>query len=178
MLPEDDVRETPSELFESLHERFDFTLDVCATHANAKCDAYFTECGEFLKSHISDEPYVTAPPGVNGLTGSWVGNRAWCNPPFSDIVSWVLKAWDSGAELVVMLVPATRTEQPWWQDAVERLRDGKVPPSELPGGWSSFTTEFLQGRTHFLKDGKPILDPKTGRRSSPKFGCVLLIWQR
>jgi phage N-6-adenine-methyltransferase len=168
MLPEDDVRETPPELFESLDERFSFNLDVCATPANAKCQQFYTE-------HAYHDT-VEVQPGLNGLTGNWAGARAFCNPPFSDIVSWVLKAWDSDADLVVMLVPATRTEQPWWQEAVEHLRDGKADP--LPGGWSSFTTEFLQGRTHFLKDGAPILDPKTGRRSSPKFGCVLLIWQK
>jgi phage N-6-adenine-methyltransferase len=165
--PESDVRETPPELFNALWERFEFDLDACATHANAKCEAYFTEQGFFINGDaISPE---------HGLAGVWENERVWCNPPFSDIGAWVLKAWDSKAELVVMLVPATRTEQSWWHDLVEPWRDGRGSPE---GCGLKLTTEFLQGRTHFLKDGAPILDPKTGRRSSPKFGCCLLIWQK
>lgn len=146
MPPADDVRETPPDLFAALDHRFAFTLDVCATSGNAKLPRFFTEAQD-------------------GLKQSWAGERVWCNPPFSNIVAWVEKAWDSGAELVVMLVPATRTEQAWWQELIEPARDGRIPDM-LP----RLRTEFLRGRTRFLKDGKQM--------GSPKFGCVLLIWER
>jgi phage N-6-adenine-methyltransferase len=169
MLTENDVRETPPALFASQDARFHFTLDACATHQNAKCPQYFTQEGLWRgtqeRRRLSED---------NGLTGSWAGERVWCNPPYSDIGAWVLKAWESRAELVCMLVPATRTEQDWWQDGVEPYRDGRADLSEL--GWNSLRLENLRGRQHFLKDGKPILNPKTGKRSSPKFGCCLLIW--
>lgn len=164
MLPADDVRETPPDKFAELSRAVGrFTLDVCATPQNAKCSRFFTQ-------------------EQDGLAQSWRGERCWCNPPFSSIEAWVEKAWRSpDAECVVMLVPATRTEQPWWHRWVEPWRDGRGYPHELrmqgfaPPKWR-LTTHCLPGRWHFLKDGKPILDPKTGRRSSPKFGCVLLSW--
>jgi hypothetical protein len=176
MLPGDDVRETPPDKFAEISARVGgFTLDVCATHSNAKCPLFFATNGLW---YYTDHRDAT----TNGLTGSWRGERCWCNPPFSDIGAWVEKAWRShDADLVVMLVPATRTEQPFWQRWVEPWRDGRGYPHELrqhgfaPPDWL-LNVKFLPGRWHFLKDGKPILDPKTGRRSSPKFGCALLIW--
>lgn len=180
MLPEDDVRETPPDKFAELSQMVGgFTLDVCATPQNAKCRRFYALDG-FHDADVDSAPFPTAP--VNGLTGPWRGERCWCNPPFSSIEAWVEKAWRShDAELVMMLVPATRTEQPWWHRWVEPWRDGRGYPQELrqdgfvPPDWH-LSTVFLQARWHFLKDGAPILDPKTGRRSSPKFGCLLLLW--
>lgn len=180
MLPADDVRETPADKFAGISALVGgFTLDVCATPANAKCPRFYALDG-YHDSTVDPTPFPTRQ--VDGLTGSWAGERCWCNPPFSAIDAWVEKAWRShDAELVVMLVPATRTEQPWWARWVEPWRDGRGYPQHLrqfhfaPPAWH-LKTHFLAGRWHFLKDGKPILDPKTGRRSSPKFGCALLIW--
>lgn len=175
MLPEDDVRETPPDRFAEVSALVGgFTLDACATPANAKCRRFYALDG----FHDLDCPPPNGgrwagPPDANGLTGSWSGEKVWVNPPFSNIGAWVEKAWRShDAELVVMLVPATRTEQPWWQKHIEPHRDGRGPASRT---WR-LRVVFLPGRWHFLKDGKPILDPKTGRRSSPKFGCALLTW--
>lgn len=176
MKREDDVRETPPKLYAAQNARFRFTLDACATHANAKCGLYFTEEGKFFHGQLRDT--------LDGLRGSWRGERVWCNPPFSDIGAWVLKAWESEAESVCMLVPATRTEQSWWQVGVEPFRDGKSGPefSNL-----HLHVEFLPGRIHFLEDGGPIYRRnkdgsfylKNGQRvkSSPKFGCALLVWR-
>lgn len=178
MKPGDDVRETPPWLYNQQNARFRFTLDACATHANAKCARYFTESGRFVGGQWQSAEH--------GLSGSWAGERVWCNPPFSDIGAWVLKAWESGAELVCMLVPATRTEQGWWQDGVEPYRDGRPAPE---GTMLHLSTEFIPGRVKFLENGGPIyrknkdgslwLHPETGQPavSSPKFGCVLLIWR-
>lgn len=33
---------TPQYLFDELNEKYQFTLDPCASHENAKCDKYFT----------------------------------------------------------------------------------------------------------------------------------------
>lgn len=56
-----DDRGTTLEVFEPLHERFGFTLDVAASPQNAKLPRYFT---------IEDD----------GLERSWAGERVWCNP--------------------------------------------------------------------------------------------------
>jgi hypothetical protein len=174
MLAADDVRETPADKFAELSKLVGgFTLDVCATTQNAKCQTCYTLGGLMQRTTLGDVWLRTADVR-DGLAGSWAGERCFCNPPFSDIGAWVAKAWTaSDADLVVMLVPATRTEQPWWQKLVEPYRDGR--PSLAPG-WA-LTTDFCAGRWHFLKDGKPIVDQKTGRRSSPKFGCATLTWR-
>ena len=40
--------ETPQSVFDPLNAEFGFTLDVCASEANAKSDAYFTEADNGL----------------------------------------------------------------------------------------------------------------------------------
>jgi hypothetical protein len=163
MPADSDVRETPPELFAELDARFKFTLDAAATHTNHKLNLYFTESGLFSEQADCEGRLSDA----DGLTGSWEGERVFLNPPFSDIAPWVIKAWESRAELVYMLVPATRTEQGWFQDLIEPYRDGR---GDFPGSDLQLTTHFLRGRTRFLKDGK--------RMGSPKFGCVGLLWSR
>lgn len=149
--PEIDDRATTPEVFGPLNERFRFTIDVAASKANAKCPRYYT---------AEDD----------GLTQDWSGERVWCNPPYSKIAPWVAKAWrewdrQRGPELIVMLIPANRTEQGWWQEHVERYRDR---PS------MSLRVEFLPGRIRFLKPGQENIAP--GER--PPFGCCLLTWSR
>jgi hypothetical protein len=77
----------------------------------------------------------------------------------------VTKAWaeHSRTGVIVMLLPANRTEQTWWRDLVEPYRD-------RPG--SPLQTEFLPGRLRFLGPGQTSVGPN----ERPPFGCVLLIW--
>ena len=157
-LDEVDDRGTPPELFAELSERFGpFTIDVAAAPHNAKCDNYITR---------AMDPYMHSPwyPTPNGNRPTAI---AWCNPPYSDLRAWVKKAWDqwdSGQmKRIVMLVPANRTEQAWWQDWVEPYRDKQNGP---------LRTEFFRGRTRFIKPGQTEI--KANER--PPFGCALLIW--
>lgn len=142
--PEIDDRATPPELFNPLHERFRFTLDVAALPHNTKCERYFT-------------------PDDDGLEQSWAGERVWCNPPYSDIKSWVTKAWAESvmANLIVMLLPANRTEQRWWQELVE--------PYRLNG---ALRVEFVSGRQRFIAHNKDRIDAN----ERPPFGVCLLVW--
>jgi len=141
-----DDRAIPQERFDELHSRFCFTVDVAATPENAKLPRFYT---------IDD----------NGLERDWIGERVYCNPPYSQIRPWVEKAGTSGAELVVMVLPANRTEQPWWQELVEPRRD-------RPG--SPLRTEFQSGRWRFLRPGQA----STGPNERPPFSIVLLIWEK
>jgi phage N-6-adenine-methyltransferase len=145
-----DDRAIRMEEFAPLHERFRFTIDAAAAEHNARLERYWT---------IDDD----------ALTQSWAGERVWCNPPYSDIEPWVKKAhseWSGEwpARLIVMLLPANRTEQKWWQRHVEFNRDGRVP--------DSCRVEFLPGRMRFDRPGA-VIGPKGDR---PPFGCCLLIW--
>jgi len=141
-----DDRETPSDLFAALDARFGFTLDVAASASNAKCSKYYT---------IEDD----------GLYRPWVDEMVWCNPPYSDIQPWVAKAWAIHEQTrgVVMLLPANRTEQGWWQRFVEPNRD-------RPDG--GLVVEFLAGRLRFIQAGRTDIGPN----ERPPFGCCLLIW--
>lgn len=149
--PEVDDRAITWDDFKPLHERFQFTIDAAASHANARLERYWT---------TEDD----------ALSQSWAGERVWCNPPYSNIEEWVVKAWDAWqgthecgvAELIVMLLPANRAEQGWWQCHVEPNRDcGGV-----------LRVEFLPGRMRFDRPNA-VISPKGDR---PPFGCCLLIW--
>jgi phage N-6-adenine-methyltransferase len=140
-----DDRATTPEVFGPLMDEFGFTIDVAASEHNAKCERFYDR-------------------GANGLAQSWAGERVWCNPPYSNIGPWVSKAnAETDAEVIVMLLPANRTEQRWWQDHVEPFRD-------RPG--SRISTRFIAGRLRFLAPGEATVKPN----SRPPFGCVLLIW--
>lgn len=145
--PRVDDRATTPEVFDPLHERFDFTIDVAASSHNAKLPRFFS---------IEED----------GLRQSWEGERVWCNPPYSKIGPWLAKAWEEAerAALIVMLLPANRTEQTWWQEYVEPYRDRLG---------SRLRVEFLRGRLRFIAAGKI----EVGPNERPPFGCCLLIWQ-
>nr|WP_199065062.1 DNA N-6-adenine-methyltransferase [Chromobacterium sp. ASV5] len=88
---------TPQQLFDELHAEFHFTVDVCATPANAKCARYYTRA-------------------QNGLDQDWTGETVWMNPPFGyEIKHWMEKALRSAGKgaTVVCLVPS-RTDTRWW----------------------------------------------------------------
>src|SRR3990167_9984200 len=89
---------TPQDFFDELDREFHFTLDVCATKKNAKCELYFTK-------------------ETDGLSEDWPG-VCWMNPPYGrQIGFWVKKAMDeaSTGSTVVCLLPA-RTDTRWWHE--------------------------------------------------------------
>lgn len=91
---------TPQPVFDALDREFRFTLDVCASAANAKCRCFFT---------VADD----------GLAQEWAG-RVWLNPPYGrEIGAWLEKAADaaSAGATVVCLIPA-RTDTIWWHEQV------------------------------------------------------------
>lgn len=108
---------------------------------------------------------------TDGLKQKWKAQNVWCNPPFSDIEPWVIKAWHSlysgRSNTIAMLLPANRTEQPWWQEHIEPFRDWSSPEGRL-------RTYFLPKRVRF---GSPE-DPRGEKAGSPPFGCVLLVWHQ
>lgn len=140
-----DNRGTPWEWFNELHARFLFTIDVAASEENAKLPRYYT-----LQT--------------NGLLQSWEGERVWCNMPYSGVRPWVEKAWyeRERADLIVLLCPANRTEQPWWQDLVEPFRDRGL----------GLQVEFVRHRRRFIAAG----NAEVQANERPPFGVCLLIW--
>lgn len=94
--------ETPQDFFDRINAEFQFTLDVCATTENAKCERFYS-------------------PDEDGLRQRWVG-IVWMNPPYGrEIGRWVEKAYaeaQNGAA-VVCLLPA-RTDTRWFHDYCKR----------------------------------------------------------
>ena len=138
-----DDRGTPQKLFGELDTEFRFTVDVAASATNAKCERFYDIAAD-------------------GLSKSWADERVFCNPPYSDLPSWIRKAHqETDAEVIVMLIPANRTEQPFWQTYIEPYRDG--------GG--RLVSRFLRGRTKFVIDGVQTM-------GTPNFACCVLVWRR
>lgn len=122
--------------------------------------------------------YYTPERGENGLVLPWWGN-VWVNMPFSRIRPWVERAWyavtewspKNWADSVSLLMPATKHEQPFWQELIEPFRDRCG--DRMKGMEPIITTHYLPGRTSFAYPGSGGV-PKKGA----SFGCVLVIFER
>lgn len=110
---------TPQNLFDSLNNEFDFTLDPCADDYNHKCNKYYTK-------------------EIDGLKQSWKGERIFCNPPYGRVIyNWVQKCYTENIKnnvLSVMLIPS-RTDTKWFHEFIY-----KNPNAEI---------RFLKGRLKF-----------------------------
>lgn len=146
------------------------TMDLCMKLAGV--ERWDLDAAADAESHWAPVYFDVA---TNGLALPWFG-RVWCNPPFSDVPSWVEKAWVEwqGAHVstIAMLLPCNRTEQPWWQEQVEPYRDFWRPG--LTANREGLSTHFLPSRVRF---GHPGNRDGVGV-GSPPFGCVLLVWRR
>lgn len=76
-----DYWRTPFLLFKNLHREFSFSLDGAATEHDA------------LLPRFTDDIH----------NQSWVGEKVFCNPPYSDTKTFLVKA--SEADLAVFLIP-------------------------------------------------------------------------
>lgn len=103
-MSERDAWATPWPVLEALACRYaggkgGFELDACATASNQKAARFFA-------------------PEDDGLKREWSAKTVFCNPPYSDILPWVLKADEETRErragAVVMLLPA-RTDSRWFE---------------------------------------------------------------
>lgn len=94
---------TPKQFFADLNQRYQFTLDPCASDMNYKCRKYFTVKEDGLQQEW------------------WGGDRCFVNPPYGrQIGKWVEKAYKTNLEhgnLIVMLLPA-RTDTKWFHDYI------------------------------------------------------------
>ena len=134
-----DTWATPERLFQALNAEFRFQLDVCALARTAKCERFITPEQDSLSEA---EPWLVDE-----------GRAAWCNPPFSDIGPWLIKAVQSmelGTRTIVLVPDNGDTK--WFHD--------RVVPHAL---WWQF-----RGRVRFVPP--PGIQDKHG----PPFGNFLL----
>lgn len=106
---------TPAAFFAELDTEFNFTLDPCSTHENAKCKKHYT---------IEDD----------GLAQDWSGERVFCNPPYGkEIGRWVAKCAEEAKKpgtLVVMLIPA-RTDTKYFHKYIYNKAELRFVPGRL-----------------------------------------------
>jgi phage N-6-adenine-methyltransferase len=119
-----DEYETPQQTFDVLNQEFGFTLDVCATHENAKCKKHFTK-------------------EDNGLIQDWRLEVCWMNPPYSQIKHWIKKAYEASLEgaIVVCLIPS-RTDTIYWHEYVMKSKDIRFIKGRLKFGGMSNSAPF------------------------------------
>ena len=116
--------ETPRRFFDALNAEFKFTLDACASDANAKCSDYFS---------VDDD----------ALRQRWDG-VVWMNPPYGHgIGKWTQKAYEESqrGSVVVGLIPA-RTETLWWHEYVMKAEETRLIRGRLRFSGSSVGAPF------------------------------------
>jgi len=124
--------ETPRALFDALHAEFDFTADVAASATNHLCPRWLGPGSEIAE---------------DALACVWVKERAFCNPPYSQVKNFVARAAWAAANngtTTVMLLPA-RTDTKWFHEFIwdrERHHPRK-----------GVQVRFLKGRLKFLDGG-------------------------
>lgn len=64
---------TPQYLFDYWNKHYHYTLDAAASDCNTKCDKWFTE-------------------KQNGLYKCWANEVVWINPPYNNVLPWIVKA--------------------------------------------------------------------------------------
>ena len=116
---------TPEKLYQELDEEFHFTLDPCATDENHKCDLYFTR-------------------EQNGLNYSWGGYRVFCNPPYSDIATWVKKAYEEGHKenTIVVLLLYSRTDTKYFHDYIIHRSEIRILKGRVKFGGAEYNAPF------------------------------------
>lgn len=133
-----DTWRTPSQVFASLNAEFMFTCDVAASDQN----------------HLV-VPYLTAEKDALNPHTLW-GAVNWCNPPYSDVMPWVRRAFDEKlrGNTTVMLLPADTSTQ-WFRLAWDSCNDVRL----------------ITGRLSFIHNssGKPV--------SGNNKGSVIFIWR-
>lgn len=125
-----DCYRTPRELFDPLHEEFDFEVDAAATRDNRLCTLWYGEG--------SIQPDALVVP--------WGTSRIWMNPPYSETGKWVKKAADEASRgaTVVGLVPFMPSEG-WWNHIERSVEVRRIPHRVRfldPGGLQVGTARF------------------------------------
>jgi hypothetical protein len=176
------VRRAPVEV--DKNERYTLPEDDARCRALARVSRWNLDVAACRESHLAPKYFTKAD---DGLARRWTGRAVWCNPPWETLEPWVIKAWVEmararGAKVIAMLLPAVRTEQPFWSKWVEPFRDGKrtrqYPPlvPELAHQLRGVTLEshFLEARLQFGHPGNAAAEDV----GSPPFGIVLLVFRR
>tara|TARA_R110000824_G_scaffold27426_13_gene93261 strand:- start:1476 stop:1949 length:474 start_codon:yes stop_codon:yes gene_type:complete len=137
---------TPQLFFDKLNDKFEFTLDPCATKKNAKCKKYYT---------VKDD----------GLSKSWEGETVFVNPPYSrkELKQWVAKSYEESRKentTVVLLCPA-RTDTRYFHDYMMKASELHFVKGRLKfenSNKEANSAPFPSVIAVFKKDTTPVLN--------------------
>lgn len=165
-----DEYRTPRSVFDELHAQFHFTFDAAATHENHLRPDYCTKDGYFAIVNNEGSPFALHVTKEDGLTRDWIGERVWCNPPYSKVGPWVKKASEhaKAGGLAVLLLNASTTSTQWFH---QYIWDAKMRrPRER------VELDLRPGRIAFLDDhGNPPLDER-GKPQAPRYSNMVVIF--
>jgi len=160
---------TPRDLFDRLNAKRHYTLDAAASHENALVDRYCTVDGFFDgggRILLRDE--LISPDGIK-IAETWCPEDGvvFVNCPYGKgliapfIAAWATAARERGVESD-FLIPANKTEQPWWHEWVWDNATGSRRP------WVT-GIEFIEGRVKYGGlDGAPF--PSCVVSFGPEYG--------
>ena len=133
---------TPPDLALALQNEFSFDTEVCAEVDNRA---------------IPSIPYISqAQDALQIEWAEWTKNRAYCNPPYSQLPAFVSRGFQQALAhqmLVAMLIPVY-TDTKYWDNYI----DGVATEVRL-----------LKGRLRFWDNGKPGKD-------TARFPSALVVW--
>lgn len=112
-----DTWATPDWLFQLMDSTYRFDVDLCADESNSKCEFYFDEKENSLNQDWSRIRVDTM------VYGQYRFNVGFCNPPYSNIKPWILKAIEETQKgfTTVMLIPTPNGES-YYKDVFKYAR--------------------------------------------------------
>lgn len=131
-----------------------FALDLAAQRETSKAIHYLGPDHENPAWRDAFSFYTGAAP--RGL-----GNAAWLNPPYTDLVEWMILAgrFAESGWTVVGLLPGLSRDTDWWLDGVYGFGRGRVAHS----------IHDVYGRIKFELHGVT--------KTSPDFNNVVVVWR-
>lgn len=148
-----DEYETPQDLFVILNNEFNFIADACARQENTKCSIFF-------KDALKDD--WVAELARHGH----LGGAIFMNPPHSNIVDFLRKAWEASTTFKVVCLVPINIKTCRYMDFLD-VNEGARYYRQWHEG-----LEFrdLSRRTNFAH---PLVET-----SSPAFGSMVMIMNR
>jgi len=157
---EKDLAQTPNWFIRSLEKYMgtEISMDVCALPSTAKHEIYYSleDDNDALKCNWSAD-YKEV------MDDDFAHPTAWCNPPFSDPITWInkiLEQVDLGVDTYLLLPNNPETAY------VRKAKRYAETIIEMP-----FRLKFLR------PDGSKFLDDN-GREKTPKFSCLVAVMNR
>jgi len=159
-LSSSDEWSTPDDLYRALNAKYNFNVDLAATHENAKTTV-------FLAKDTND-----------ALDTDWLryGKRGWLNPPYSrpNIPAFLTRArmFAPMGFTTVLLLPANTSESYFHDTIVHGCETvgGELIVAGPLAGWGARLSandcrvwlHFLNGRLHFDHEGDEVTGSKKG----------------